>query len=307
MGFPVCEHSLHIACQSATDIYKHYSYSPYAVLIKNTTFLYLQCGGSVSARALHLAQSSVCVCTRKLSVHVQTGRVLLLGLVLWLWLGLGASAQLLFNLDGEDGVVGLRALVQLLQQLSALPEVRQILLEGRAAAAAAAGVGVGGGCGAVVVVIGLLGRLGGVIDVEALVLEELDDGELGQVQLGRQGVDGLLVGVQAHVLDEALQDAQSLQGDLPSAGAGLDAPPAASFVLRLGRRGGGGLARRQPGAGGGLLLLQRLLGQKGLGGVLEGQGGLVLLLWLGRLSLQWEKKGEEKGDGDVISEHLSAP
>ncbi len=116
------------------------------------------------------------------------------------------------------------------------------------------------------------------IDVEALVLEELDDGELGQVQLGRQGVDGLLVGVQAYVLDEALQDAQRLQGDLPPAGAGLGAPSAAALVLRLGWRGGGGLARRQPWAGGGLLLLQGLLGQKGLGGVLEGQGGLVVLL-----------------------------
>lgn len=109
------------------------------------------------------------------------------------------------------------------------------------------------------------------IDVEALVLEELDDGELGEVQLGRQGVDGLLVGVETHILDEALQDAQGLQGDLPSTGAGLDAPSAADFVLRLGRRGGGRLAGRQPGAGGGLLLLQGLLGQKGLGGVLEGQ------------------------------------
>jgi len=109
------------------------------------------------------------------AIDTGEGGVLLLDLVLRL--GLAASAQLLFDFDGEDGAVGLRALVQLLQQLSALPEVH-LLLEGRAAAAAAAGVGVG--CRAVVVVVaGLLGCLGGVIDVEALVLEELDDGELG--------------------------------------------------------------------------------------------------------------------------------
>lgn len=223
------------------------------------------------------------------SLCAQTGRVLLLDLVLRLRLGLGASAQLLFDLDGEDGVVGLRALVQLLQQLPALPEVRQLLLEGRAAAAAAAaGVDVGGGYGAVVVT-GLSGCLGRVIHIEALVLEELDDGELGQVQLGRQGVDGLLVRVESHVLDEALQDAQSLQGDLPSSSARLDAPSVAAFILRLSWRGGGGLAGRQPGTSGGLLLLQGLLGQKGLRGVLEGQGGLVLLR-LGWLSLQWEEK-----------------
>lgn len=88
---------------------------------------------------------------------------------------------MLFELDGEDGAVGLRAFVQLLQQLSALPEVRQLLLEGRAAAAAAAAGGVVGGGGAVT---GLLRRLCWVIDVEALVLEELDNGELGQIQLG---------------------------------------------------------------------------------------------------------------------------
>ena len=52
------------------------------------------------------------------------------------------------------------------------------------------------------------------LDVVALVLEELDYGVLGQVQLGRQGVDGLLVRVQPHVLDEALQDGQCLQRDL---------------------------------------------------------------------------------------------
>lgn len=116
------------------------------------------------------------------------GRVLLLGLVLRLGLGFGASAQLLFDLDGEDGAVGLRALIQLLQQLSALPEVRQLFLKGRAAAAAtAAGGVVDDGCdggGVVVVVNGLLGCLCWVTDIKALVLEELDDGELGQVQLG---------------------------------------------------------------------------------------------------------------------------
>lgn len=188
----------------------------------------------------------------------------LLDLVLSLRLDLGTAAQVLLHLDGEDGSGGLRALVQLLQQLSALPEVRQLLLEGGAAPAAAAAAGVR--CRATAVVVGgggvvgrgVLWRLGRVIDVEALVLEELDDGELGEIQLGRQGVDGLLVGVQADVLDEALQDSQSLQGDLPSAAAGLDA--AAALVLRLGRGGGGRLTRRQPGPSVALLLLQGLLG-----------------------------------------------
>lgn len=107
------------------------------------------------------------------------------------------------------------------------------------------------------------------INVETLVLEELNDGELGQVKLGRQGVDCLLVRVKAHILDEALQNAQSLQGDLATASAGLDAPSTAALVLHLSRRGSGGLARWQTGAGSGLLLLQGLLGQKGLGGLLE--------------------------------------
>lgn len=171
-------------------------------------------------------------------------------------LGLGGAAQLLLELDGEDGAVGLRALVQLLQQLAALPEVRQLLVEGGAAAAAAAVCVVVVDCAAVVVVVaGLLGQLGGVVDVEALALEELDDGEFGQVQLGGQRVHGLLVGVQPHVLDEALQDPQSLQGDLAPAGARLDAAPSAALVLRLGGGGRGGLAGRQAGARGGLLLL----------------------------------------------------
>lgn len=41
-----------------------------------------------------------------------------------------------------------------------------------------------------------------------LVLEELDDGVLGEIQLGREGVDGFLVGVEADVVDETLQDTQ---------------------------------------------------------------------------------------------------
>lgn len=76
MGFPVCEHSLHIACQSATDIYKHSSYSPDAALIKNTTFLYLRCGGSVSAGAF-----STVISLRVREKNSQFRRVLLLGLV----------------------------------------------------------------------------------------------------------------------------------------------------------------------------------------------------------------------------------
>lgn len=46
------------------------------------------------------------------------------------------------------------------------------------------------------------------LHVVPLVLEELDDGVFGEIQLGREGVDGFLVGVEAHVVDEALQDAQ---------------------------------------------------------------------------------------------------
>lgn len=214
--------------------------------------------------------------------------------MLGLGLHLGTAAQVLLHLDGEDGGGGLRALVQLLQQLPTLPEVRQLLLEGGAAAAAAAAAGVRRRAAAVVVVSGgggvaVLRCLGRVIDIKALVLEELDDGELGQVQLGGERVDGLFVGVKAHVLDEALQDAQSLQGDLPPA-AGLDA--AAALVLRLGRGGGGWLSRRQSGAGV-VLLLQGLLGEKRLGGV-ERQRGLVLLLRLRQLSLEREKPEESR-------------
>lgn len=53
-----------------------------------------------------------------------------------------------------------------------------------------------------------------VLDVVALVLEELDDGVFGQVKLCWQGVDSLLVWVQSNILDEALQDAQGLQRNL---------------------------------------------------------------------------------------------
>lgn len=53
-----------------------------------------------------------------------------------------------------------------------------------------------------------------VLDVVALVLEELYDRVFGQVELCWQGVDGLLVWVQSNILDEALQDTQGLQGNL---------------------------------------------------------------------------------------------
>lgn len=59
-----------------------------------------------------------------------------------------------------------------------------------------------------------------VLDVVALILKELDDGVLGEIELSGQSVDGLLVGIQAHVADEALQDSQSLQRD-PGPRAGL--------------------------------------------------------------------------------------
>lgn len=49
-----------------------------------------------------------------------------------------------------------------------------------------------------------------VLDVIALVLEELNDCVFGEVKLCRQGVDCLLIGVQAHILDEALQYAKGL-------------------------------------------------------------------------------------------------
>ena len=215
--------------------------------------------------------------------------------------------QLFLHLDGEDGVVGLSALLKLLQQLPAIPEVRQLFLEGWAAAGAA-----------VRGVAGLLGRLRRMVDIKALVLEELDDGELGQVQLGRQRVNGLLIRIQAHVLDEALEDAQGLQGDLPSARASLGmGPSTAALVLGLRRGGCGGLARGQPGAHGQMLLrllLHGLLGQQRLGGMLERHGGLVVLMRLGglmRLGLQQGGDDEEtrrggRRDGGVNSKYLSA-
>lgn len=53
-----------------------------------------------------------------------------------------------------------------------------------------------------------------VLYVVALVLEELDDGVLGEIQLSREGVDGFLIRVEPHIMDKALQDTQSFQGDL---------------------------------------------------------------------------------------------
>jgi hypothetical protein len=47
-----------------------------------------------------------------------------------------------------------------------------------------------------------------VLHVVPLVLEELDDGVFGEIQLGRERVDGFLVGVEAYVMDKALQDPQ---------------------------------------------------------------------------------------------------
>lgn len=129
---------------------------------------------------------------------VKEGGPLLFSLLLSLGLAHGVrfGCQVLLDFNGEHGAVGLHALVQLGQQL-ALLEVRQAL---------------------VLVVVrgethGRLFQLAGVVDVEALVLEELDDGVFGQVQLCRERVDGLLVRIQAHVLNEALQDAQRLHGD----------------------------------------------------------------------------------------------
>lgn len=47
-----------------------------------------------------------------------------------------------------------------------------------------------------------------------LVLEELDDGVFGKIQLSRKSVDGLLIWVQAHIVNEALEDPQGFQRDL---------------------------------------------------------------------------------------------
>lgn len=188
-------------------------------------------------------------------------------ILLRLRLALTPPTLRLFHFDAVDvAVVGLRALVQLLD----LSEVRELVVEGRAGAAAAAGA-VGGGL--------LGGPLGGLVDIELLILEELDDGELGQVELGRQRVDSFLVWVQPHILDETLQDAQGLQGDLAPSGAGLGAGPA-TLVLGLGRRACGGLPWGKTGPRG-LLLLEGRLGQDGLRGELKGQGRLVLGLGRG--------------------------
>lgn len=75
--------------------------------------------------------------------------------------------QVLFYFNGVHGAIGLHTLVQLGEQLAIL-EVRQALI--------------------LVVVVGgeaqgRLFQLASVVDVEALVLEELDDGVFGQVQL----------------------------------------------------------------------------------------------------------------------------
>lgn len=53
-----------------------------------------------------------------------------------------------------------------------------------------------------------------VFHVVPLVLKELDDGVFGEIELGRQGVDGFLVGVQAYVVNKALENPQGFQGDL---------------------------------------------------------------------------------------------
>lgn len=47
-----------------------------------------------------------------------------------------------------------------------------------------------------------------------LVLEELDDGVFGEIQLGGECVDGFLVRIEAYIMDEALKDAQGFQRDL---------------------------------------------------------------------------------------------
>ena len=52
------------------------------------------------------------------------------------------------------------------------------------------------------------------LHVVPLVLEELDDGVFGEIQLSRKSVDGFLVRVQAHIMDEALEDPEGFQRDL---------------------------------------------------------------------------------------------
>lgn len=130
---------------------------------------------------------------------------------------------MLFHFNGEHGVVGLHAFFQLGHQLGLL-KIRQTFVL------------------VVVVVVwkadGGLFKFAGVVYIEALVLEEFDDGVFGQVQLCRERVYGLLVRIQTHVLDEALQDPQGLHGDA----VGL-AALATAIVLCFGGGGGGGLSR----------------------------------------------------------------
>lgn len=52
------------------------------------------------------------------------------------------------------------------------------------------------------------------LHVVPLVLEELDDGVFGEIQLGRKGVNSFLIGVQAHIMNKTLEDPQGFQGDL---------------------------------------------------------------------------------------------
>lgn len=53
-----------------------------------------------------------------------------------------------------------------------------------------------------------------VFHVVPLVLEELDDGVFGEIQLGRKSVNSFLIGVQAHIVNKTLEDPQGFQGDL---------------------------------------------------------------------------------------------
>lgn len=183
---------------------------------------------------------------------------------------------MLFHFNGEHGAVGLHAFFQ----LGHLLKIRQTLI-----------------LVVVVVVVweadGRLFELAGVVYIEALVLEEFDDGVFGQVQLCRERVYGLLVRIQTHVLDEALQDPQGLHGDA----VGL-AALAAGFVLCLGGGGGGGLSRGETRIRLLLLLLEglkRLLGQERLGRVRKGQRNLELR---GRLLMSLERGGEKIIQGE---------
>ncbi|TNN72203.1 hypothetical protein EYF80_017631 [Liparis tanakae] len=69
-------------------------------------------------------------------------------------------------------------------------------------------------CAAMLVVSNLFWTLAVMLmPVVILAVEESTDGVFGQAQLSRQGVDGLLVWVEAHILNEALQDSQCFVGD----------------------------------------------------------------------------------------------